>query len=526
MSDVRNHAPDVVVTTDSASSLGARIERFFFQEERPVGLASVRVFSTLVMLIPTLHRIFRVRELFSQEGCPTPLWENYGQPDLLPIPSSPVASGLYALLTLSLVTSCVGWRTRMSLLIAGVLTGYISMLDSIGTMTKFSVVATHLFLLLSVSSCGRIWSVDRWLAARRGADWSENGSAWPRRLLQILVGVIYLGAAATKMHTPVFFTGDQLRFWLLTNVNAHNPLGESLSQYPGLILPMVYITIVWEVLFLFNSWKGVGRVINLSLGILFHTMTFFTLGLLVFPLVYFSLYFAWYEEADHQRWISRWRGWFGYDFRRANTTPVASTGAGSFGLRSLIAWGGLAGVLVAGGVWYDHGSDPFREHRLEGRIALSPIEDHRLEELLRNDQQLDVSDKIFSVDIGSVLFNDNLVDRRQSFQRGESAVLQCSLLPPHEDLYLEVHLCTESGQIMRRHWQVVARENLRGHFWLSMDDALPSGVYDVVVKINGAEAARRTLELLPEEDADALSSIPSHSPAASQGTLAVQQIQP
>ena len=136
-------------------------------------------------------------------------------------------------------------------------------------------------LLLSMSSCGKVWSVDRWLAVRRGQTWSETGPAWPRRLIQILIGVIYLAAAATKLHTPTFFTGDQLRFWLLTNVNMDNPFGEYLSQYPGMILVMVYVTIFWEIVFLFTCWKGVGRAINLSLGLVFHVMTIFTLGLVM-----------------------------------------------------------------------------------------------------------------------------------------------------------------------------------------------------------------------------------------------------
>ncbi|GIT28627.1 MAG: hypothetical protein Ct9H300mP1_06730 [Planctomycetaceae bacterium] len=46
--------------------------------------------------------------------------------------------------------------------------------------------------------------------------------AWPRRLMQLLIGLIYLGAAITKIHTPTFFSGDQLRFWLMTDVNNSN----------------------------------------------------------------------------------------------------------------------------------------------------------------------------------------------------------------------------------------------------------------------------------------------------------------
>ncbi len=495
-------------TLESGASLASRIEAFFFTAERPVGLGLIRILLPLVLLIPTLHRVYRVRELYSQSGAPTPIWNNYGQPDFLPIPTAPVAAGLYALLILSLITSSIGWRARTSLMISGVLLSYFGMLDLIGTMTKFTVIATHVLVLLSFSACGSVWSLDRWLLSRRGQVVNESGAAWPRRLIQILIGVIYLGAVATKLHTPAFFSGDQLRFWMLTNVNSANPVGEVLSQYPGLILFMAYVTVVWEVLFLFTAWKGTFRTVMLGLGAFFHIMTYFTLGLVVFPLVYFAVYFAWYEQPDHLAWKARWQRVFGHDFReqisdRALIIPTWLSGR----IPSFLTWVACAGCAVGLGMWIDHNSDPFGDHRSEGRYTLTPIDTERLADLLRNDQAIHVTDKLFALNIGSVMFNDNLIDHKTAFQYGEKAMVQCSLLPPHEDLYMEVHLRNDQEQIMRRVWQVVARENLRGHFWFEMEESLEPGLYSVVVKINGSDAGRRSLELLP--------SVEMNSPATS-----------
>jgi hypothetical protein len=351
-------------------SLWSRMEAFFFAEERPVGLALVRIMLPLVLLIPTLHRVFRVRELYSLAGATTPIWNNYGQPEFLPIPSAPVAAGLYALLILALISACVGWRTRTALLICGLLIPYFGMVDLISTMTKFVVIAAHALILLSLSDCGRIWSIDRWLARGRSVDWKETGPAWPRRLVQILIGVVYLGAAVTKMHTPAFFSGDQLRYWMLSNVNTANPLGEYLSQYPGLILTMSYVTIVWEIVFLFTSWKGTARTLMLGLGLFFHLMTVFTLGLIVFPLVYFAIYFAWYEQRDHLAWCARWHSWFGRDFRdEVSLMESTASGRTRWQIPSLLSWATCAGCAIGLGVWIDHTSDPFGEHRPEGRYA-------------------------------------------------------------------------------------------------------------------------------------------------------------
>ena len=155
------------------------------------------------------------------------------------------------------------------------------------------------------------------------------------------------------------------------------------------------------------------------------------------------------------------------------------------------------------GVWIDHNADPFGENRPEGRFALQPISKERAAELLRNDLQLDVADKVFSIDVGSVRFNDNLVDRKTQFHVGDKAMIQCSLLPPHEDLYMEAHLVNEEGHIVYRLWQVVARETMRGHFWFQMGDNLDPGLYSVVIRIDGQEAGSRTLELLPGASAAA-----------------------
>ena len=105
----------------SEESLWTRLNNFFFADERPVGTALVRILLPLVILIPTLHRIYRVREFYSLAGAPTPIWNNYGQEGLLPIPTAPVAAGLYAVFILALVSASIGWRTPLSLAISAVL---------------------------------------------------------------------------------------------------------------------------------------------------------------------------------------------------------------------------------------------------------------------------------------------------------------------------------------------------------------------------------------------------------------------
>ena len=288
-------------------SFSTRVHRFFFDEEVPYGLALCRILLPLVLMGMIFPRWSAVREVFSTDGATAPLAVGYGYLDLLPEFSGSIAVGLYSAMVLAFLCVSVGWCTRASLIIANVLFTYFCMLDCISTMTKYTVIATHMLFLLTLSECGSLWSVDAWLAGRKRSHWPGEPSlvrsrfpAWPRRLMQLHIGSVYFGAAITKMHTPTFFTGDQLQYWMQTHLNFQHPLGELLSLYPILLVAMAYVAIVWEVVFIFLAWKSMWRMFVLPMGVLFHVMTMLTLGLLMFPMVCFMAYFAFIDEDDVQ----------------------------------------------------------------------------------------------------------------------------------------------------------------------------------------------------------------------------------
>jgi hypothetical protein len=194
----------------------ARVDRFFFAMEVPYAMALLRIVFPIVMMGMVLPRWYVVRELFSADGATAQLSTGYGY-SMLPEFSGTVAVALYAIMIFTLLTASIGWCTRVSLAISGVLFTYFSMLDYVSTLTKYTVIATHVLFLLTLSASGSLWSVDAWLAGRKRNHWPGQPSAeyqkfpcWPRRLLQIFIGVVYFGAAITKMHTPLFFTGDML----------------------------------------------------------------------------------------------------------------------------------------------------------------------------------------------------------------------------------------------------------------------------------------------------------------------------
>jgi hypothetical protein len=272
------------------------LTEWFFAEQRPYGMALMRIVLPLVLLIDTCFRHPWAREFYSTDGAPSPLDVNFQRPGMVFIPGGTLAVALHALLIASLVTSSLGWFTRVSLCLATVLYTWFGLLDALSTLTKYTVIASHLLLLLTLSNCGAMWSLDAWrkrgsralgvdgAGVDGGEDTQIQAAIWPARLVQCLVAVVYLGAAITKMHTPAFFNGDQLMYWTMTYVNNVHPLGDWLSQHPLVLSVFGYVTIVWEISFLFvvfhpgRSQRLWYKWAAIAIGAFFHFMTMFTLG--------------------------------------------------------------------------------------------------------------------------------------------------------------------------------------------------------------------------------------------------------
>lgn len=492
--------------TPVPTSLRRRLAEFFYAEEVPYGLALIRICLPLSLLGGVIARWPHARELYSTDGSPAPLWTSFGYPDLLPIPSAPLAIALCTIHLIAHLTLCVGWMSRTSALFCAVLTAYLGALDIIGTVTKFTCIATHAFLILSLSHCGDIWSVDALVARRRQAQTPlacgggyPRSPAWPRRLIQLLMAVIYFAAAITKMQTPTYFSGDQLYFWLLTDVNYLNPVGELMSLWPPMLVGMGLITITWEMVFPFVCWRGNVKAVMLAIGALFHLMTLLMLGLLIFPFVCLSMYWAFLDEADMQRLA----GWLRHHRRRQTMIGRAYAAVSHRALpqwRMTPAASGLAfattlAIMVAISLEAEKRLDPYGLRRPEGPYALQPIDPDRARLMFTATEPLRPQDQLLGFDIGSQTLGGMLANSRRTFQQGEQAVVQCSVVPPHEDMWVEVNLHDNQDRMLLRNGQVMPREKIRSHFHFPFSEAYAPGEYDFVLKMDGKEVSRRRVTL-------------------------------
>ncbi len=505
-----------------APSLAGEFKNFLFAKEIPYGLALVRISLPLVLLVDVVRRWPWARELYSTDGSPAPIASNFGYPGYLPEFSGPVTVGLFTALTLFLVTTSVGWRTRFSLVATTVLYFYFMMMDVLSTISKYTVIANHLLLLLSVSACGDLWSVDAWLRRRRARQESPAAALpdlrspiWPQRLAQILFGMIYFGAAITKLHTPEFFSGDQLVFWMITNLNNEHSLGEYMSQHPLAISVSCFITFLWELIFIFTIWNRKLKWPMLAVGTVFHVMTVFTLGLIIFPIVIMAAYMAFLDEADIQT-ILNWR------FVRWLTggrlaVPPRSTGEGHASLAS--AWRGQFGsmatfalttILVClAGIEAEHLLDHYQMRGPQGSLPLRELTDEEVQQLFGPERPLRQCDKMLAFDLGKTLVGEHLASFQNVFRHGDQLVAQVTLNPPHEDMWIDCVLCESTtddtqddnqlipGRMVSKVGQVVLRERSRGNFFFRLDSALEPGDYFMKLRSGNEEVARKHFVLRP-----------------------------
>jgi hypothetical protein len=111
--------------------------------------------------------------------------------------------------------------------------------------------------------------------------------------------------------------------------------------------------------------------------------------------------------------------------------------------------------------------------------------------MLGPSKRLRPQDMYFAFDVGTSMLGGVLSDRRDNFSLGERALIQCSLQPPHPDMWIELNLHDNEDRVLRRIGQVVPREDLRANFFYDFDESFPPGEYAFVLRYDGDELTRR-----------------------------------
>lgn len=475
---------------------------FFFAEEVPFGMALARIIVPLAVGLPLVYRFLRVRELYTSDGTPTQMFELFGNGPVLPVLPPELAVPLYGILLLCLFTTCIGFRTRLSLCVATPLYMYFNLLDGVGTMTKYSVIGSHLLILLTVSEAGVIWSVDAILRRKGQPDgvWMPpKVPVWPARLMQLLFCFLYFGAAVTKIQTEAFFSGEQMRYWMLSNWNYENPIGEVMAMWAWLLPVSAYFAVVWEILFGFLVFQKRTRLLVIGLGVFFHVMTWLTLGLYIFPTICLSGYLGFVMERDVLYIRRKLRGWRLDSLLRI---PVRLFGRSVVATPKLIpagvTWVCLVAVAAIAATEIDLRTDLYGVNSAEGPLPLEEMDQQVALAMIRDKTPVREKDKFFSFDLGTVVVGNQLANRRTEFTYGETIVAQCNLNPPHEDLWVECVLQDSDNRTIEQFGHPVSRQMLRDNFNYTLGNKLLPGEYSLVLRSNNQEIYRRKFTLVGE----------------------------
>jgi hypothetical protein len=422
---------------------------FWFAPESPRPLALMRIGVGLVLLWETAWHAPFVVETYSTAGRPMPAVAFVDEGTVPPVPSPAFAVALHGWLLFALGCVAVGLRTRASLVVAAALLGYLSLLDFPGTLTKYTAIGLHLLVLLAVSGSHGVWSLDAWFLGPR--DRTSLPAAWPRRLVQLLLCHVYLGAVVTKIRAAEFAVGETLAFSLIDDRWSGGWLGAWpgawLATHPRAVVLASFATIAFEVAFPLLVWFRRTRRPMLVLAVLFHVALAAGMSLSIFtPLMCFAL-LAFVEERDLADVRRLWgrpaleRRSFGGHVAERTKSTVGPT----LLRRGLLvgAWLLLGGGAAATSYGLHRGLDPYGAFGGESP-ALVEVPRGAAETLLAGPDP-PAAVWVHRIDVGHRWSNYQTFGDDRTFRPGDSVTAQVRLDNEHPPLEVRVVLVDAQG---------------------------------------------------------------------------------
>ncbi len=195
---------------------------------------------------------------------------------------------IFAIGILSSLLLTLGWHSRINAFIAWVV--WVSLwnrnplfLDGDDALIKL------MCFYLMLSACGNCWSIDSHLQ-----DQPQYVNAWPLRLIQFQVALLYFVSGWVKFHSAEWMDGTVLHYIL---VHPHYSSWDgwafiSNDLISGLLAYLADFIRWWELLFpilLFNAYT---RKLSLAIGVAFHVGLLLTMNLRWFAIIMLALYLA------------------------------------------------------------------------------------------------------------------------------------------------------------------------------------------------------------------------------------------
>ncbi len=272
--------------------------------EKPVHVARleiVRIGAPLAILGFMSSRLAYADEWLGDAGFRVPDLgrSDYRQPLYLASLSSTTAWIVAAILVASGLALAAGFRARWAAGVFAAVTAYVALSDRLAAFSV-SKLAPVVAIALAASPCGSRWSVDAWLAKRRGEVMLPCGSV---RFFQLLLPTIYCASGIAKAR------GDWLKHPYVLFTHLHDSYQTSVTLALANLMPapawtlLQVLTLAFEMLApLWFGWVKT-RTAAALWAVSMHAM----IGLMFGPVRWFAMLMATLVAAAFvpDRWLER-----------------------------------------------------------------------------------------------------------------------------------------------------------------------------------------------------------------------------
>ena len=267
-------------------------DRFWFTPNEPHTLSLIRILAGSMLFYTHLVWAFDLLEFLGPNAwLPKDLAREfhrggYGWSYLWYVDSPAILWTLHVTALVVFAMFTVGLFTRVTSVLAFLITvAYCHRLT--GAFFGLDQVNAMLAMYLMLGPCGAAYSLDRWLALRRGRATAAPDAAISAnvavRLIQLHMCIIYLFGGISKMRGRMWWDGSAT-WYAIANSEYQSFDITWLVDYPWFLALLTHITVVWETYYCVLVWPRATRTITLMLAVCVHSGIAMFLGMITFGL--------------------------------------------------------------------------------------------------------------------------------------------------------------------------------------------------------------------------------------------------
>lgn len=271
-----------------SQGIGDQWTRFWFTPSNPATVSAVRLLTGVLLVYMHATLCFDLEAFFGASGL-LPVEEisiiEANTFSYLNYVVSPAELWTAHLLGLAvLVAFAAGLFTRITSLLSLVV--FLSTVQRAPMITgRTEIILSMLLLYLCVAPCGRRFSLDAWLAARKGQRRDETSlfttATIATRLIQIHLCLLMLMMAFSQLSGEAWWSGDGIWF-LITRPDSRLVDLTGLESSPLVIDFLGHLLVGFELLFPLLVWSRLFRPLMLGLGLVVWSLLALITGDLTF----------------------------------------------------------------------------------------------------------------------------------------------------------------------------------------------------------------------------------------------------